>query len=67
MMLWWAPAEAEALSWRVGSQGSAWSLPHCPREARNREFVLFYYVRAVYPVAWDSGNFSRGTAEKQGD
>lgn len=57
--LWWAPADAEALSRWVGRQSGARSFPDCFGEVRNGVFVLLYYIRVVYLVAWDSENLSR--------
>lgn len=45
----------------------AWSLSGCPGEVRSGVPVLFYYIRVVYLVAWDSENLSSATAEKPGD
>lgn len=60
-----APAEAEALSGWVGSRvvlgASLTAL------VRDGGCALFYYIRVVYLVAWDSDNLIRGTAEKPGD
>lgn len=36
-------------------------------EVRNGVSVLFYYIRVVYLVAWDSKNLNKGTAEKPSD
>lgn len=60
-----APAEAEALSGWVGSRVVLGAF--LTAVVRNGGFVLFYYIRVVYLVAWDSDNLIRGTAEKPSD